>query len=138
MHLPLSIGRIAGVWLAMAVAMSANGVVRETVFKRVMSTGVAGVVSAVLGIVLIGVITKLGFRPLRLVQPTTSQLVGLSLVLVVLTVTFETAMGLLVDRKSWRELLDHYAIWRGELWPIIVVWLAMTPFVWSRGTSETR
>jgi hypothetical protein len=36
------------------------------------------------------------------------------------------------------DLLNHYAIWRGELWPIILVWLAVTPFVRSRRTALER
>ena len=33
----------------------------------------------------------------------------------------------------WKQLLEHYAIWHGELWPLVLAWLAATPFVWSRG-----
>jgi len=118
-------------WLAMAFAMTANGIFREAALKGVASSRVADTLSAVIGIVLLAVITRIGFRP---APPATSlsALAFASLMLVVLTVAFECAIGLLVDHKSWTELARHYAIWRGELWPIVLAFLAVTPFLWVR------
>ena len=62
MSLPISMGRFATVWLIMAVAMSANGVTRELVFKRSMNAANADVLSAILGVALIALITSVGFR----------------------------------------------------------------------------
>jgi hypothetical protein len=52
--------------------------------------------------------------------------------LVVLTVIFEFAIGRLVDHRSWSELLGHYAIWRGQLWPVLLLLIAVSPFLWGR------
>ena len=60
-----------------------------------------------------------------------------SVALVVLTIAFESAMGRYVDHKAWPQLLEHYAIWHGELWPIVLAWLALTPFVWSRWWAQS-
>jgi len=59
-----------------------------------------------------------------------------SVALIVATVVFETALGRFVDHKSWGELLAHYNLMRGELWPLVLVWLALTPFVWVRWTRR--
>ena len=130
--LPLSTARIGLTWLAMAVAMSVNGIVRETLLKRVMSPVAADIWSAILGMLLIGGITYAGFRPLAASSPALRQLILLSLLLFVATIVFECVIGLYVDHKSWRELLNHYAFWRGELWPVVLLWLACMPFLWSR------
>ena len=56
----------------------------------------------------------------------------MSVILVLLTVVFETAIGVFVDHKSSAQLLEHYAIWHGELWLIVLAFLAFTPFLWAR------
>ena len=31
-----------------------------------------------------------------------------------------------------RALLEHYALWRGELWPVVLAILTLAPFSWGR------
>ncbi len=128
---PLSISRFLGTWAGLAVAMSINGIARELLLKRLVSSSLADILSAGIGILLIGLITRFGFRSLATSNPTTGQLVGVSAALVILTVLFEGALGRWIDHKSWTLLLQHYAIWRGELWPLLLLWLGVTPFAWA-------
>jgi hypothetical protein len=130
MSLPISLGRFAAVWTIMAVAMTANGIIRELLLKRMLEPGNANALSAILGIALIAVITSIGFRVIG--DPSAMELLALSLALVVATVVFETVVGRVVDHKSWSELLEHYDLPHGELWPLVLLWLALTPFVWVR------
>ena len=130
MSLPISIGRFAAVWLIMAVAMSVSGITRELVFKRVMNAGSADALSAIIGVALIALITSIGFRMIE--DATVGGLLTLSAALVVATVVFETVLGRFVDHKPWDELLGHYNLLRGQLWPLVLAWLAVTPFVWAR------
>jgi hypothetical protein len=134
MSLPISAGRFAAVWVTMAVAMSANGITRELVFKRLMDPGNAEVLSAILGVALIALITSIGFRAIE--KTTVGGLLTLSAALVVVTVLFETLLGRFVDDKSWGELIAHYNLMRGEPWPLVLAWLAVTPFVWARWTRR--
>lgn len=122
--------RLLLTWLALAFVMSANGVFRELVIRRIASPAVSGAVSAALGIVLLLLVTRALFPPLS--DAGTLSLIAASATLVLLTVAFETALGIFVDHKSARELLEHYALWRGELWPIVLATLALTPFIWGR------
>lgn len=115
----------------MAIAMTTNGIFRELVLKRVVRSTIADVISAMTGVVLIALITRVGFRPLTRSDSTTSLLL-VSVVLVLLTVVFETAIGRGVDHKSWNEIAAHYALWRGELWLLVLGFLAITPFLWAR------
>ena len=128
----MSVVRFVLMWTLLAVAMTLNGMFRELVLKRAMASGVAGGVSAAMGITIIGLVTRWGFRPIAGASAGATTLWTLSVALIVLTVGFETALGRLVDHKSWSQLVQHYALWRGELWPIVLAWLAATPFVWSR------
>ena len=119
--------RIIGTWLVLALAMTFNGIFRETVLRRAMTGRGADVASAVVGIIIILGVTWLLFPPLGALP--TSELLEISAVLVALTVGFEFAVGRWVDRKSWRALVENYAIWRGHLWPIVLLALALTPFI---------
>jgi hypothetical protein len=130
MSLPISIGRFAMLWLIMAVAMTANGITRELVFKPTMNSGNADALSAMVGVALIALITSIGFREIR--GATVGELLTLSVALVVATIAFETILGRVVDHKPWTELVGHYNLMRGELWPLVLAWLAVTPFVWVR------
>jgi hypothetical protein len=130
MSLPISLSRFAGVWAIMAVAMSANGIARELVLKRSLNAGNANALSAIVGIALLSVITSIGFRGIG--NATGAQLLALSAALVVVTVLFETVLGRAVDHKSWSAVLAHYDLRRGELWPLVLGWLALTPFIWAR------
>ena len=135
MILPISATRLFLTWLAMAAAMSGSGIARELGLKRLMPPSTADMVSAILGMALIGGITAVGFSPMSGARASLNQLIVLSATLVGLTVVFETTLGRAVDHKSWTVLLDHYAFWRGELWPIVLGWLACMPFLWARANA---
>jgi hypothetical protein len=119
--------RIIGTWLVLALAMTFNGIFRETVLRRSMTGRGADVTSALLGIIIILGATWWLFPPLGGVPA--GRLLEISAVLVALTVGFEFAVGRWVDHKSWRALAGNYAIWRGHLWPVVLATLALTPFI---------
>jgi hypothetical protein len=114
-------------WLVLAVAMPLNGIFRELALKRILAASLADVVSAALGALVVLGITRALFR-VPADTPTRS-LVLMSATLVVLTVAFECAVGL-VEGRSWPEIAANYAIWRGRLWPLVLAVLAATPFLW--------
>ncbi|MEP6765210.1 MAG: hypothetical protein ABJB66_12905 [Gemmatimonadaceae bacterium] len=118
-------------WLSMAVSMTVNGVFRELILKRFFASRVSDVMSAIIGVVLIGLITRVGFRPFN-ISTSTVTLITTSVLLVVLTVVFESTLALFVDHKSWSEIGAHYNLRRGELWSLVLAFLALTPFIWGR------
>jgi hypothetical protein len=122
--------RLFGTWLAIAVLMTANGALRELVLRDLLPGRWPNTVSAISGALIIIVTTRVAFR--RFAQSTTAALVQSALLLVTLTVVFETAIGRLVDGKSWSELAMHYAFWRGALWPYLLLLFSLTPFIWGR------
>jgi hypothetical protein len=107
--------------------MPLNGALREFGFKRWMSDGVAETLSVATGIAVILVTTRLLFRIPS--SASTLQLLLQSMLLVALTVCYEFAIGLR-GGQSLREIASAYALWRGELWPFVLIALAMTPFLW--------
>ena len=128
--------RVVGAWLVLAIAMSANGVFRELVLKRSIGPVSADLTSALLGGGIILVASAYFFRPFA--RRPLGDLARASALLVALTVTFEFLVGRYIDHKSWEELVENYALWRGRLWPLLLLLIALTPFLWGRwlrGTS---
>ena len=123
-------------WVVMAIAMSANGILRELVLKAITSPRIADIVSAGIGILLLALISRVGFRAMS--APTKPSLAFASVMLVLLTVAFETVLGVVVDHKSFAQLIEHYALWRGELWPIVLAFLAYTPFLWAQSVKTIK
>lgn len=124
----MSLTRILTTWLVLAVAMTANGVFRELALKRMMPPDRADWLSLGLGLALILVVTRAGFRIPRDYPVASLLLVGAFLV--GLTVVFEFAIGLLADGKTLAELAGAYAFWRGERWPFVLLVLGLTPVIW--------
>ena len=127
----MSPGRVFGVWLLLAMLMSANGVFREVVLVPRVGATAAGVLSAALGIAIILGVTRPFLRPFA-ARPT-ARPGRVALAWLVLTVAFEFVVGHWVDGKSWRTLLENYALWRGHLWPIVLAAVVAAPFLWTRG-----
>jgi hypothetical protein len=123
----MSFLRLVLVWLLLAVLMPVNGILRESGFKRLLADGTAQALSVLTGILVILATTRWLFR----IPATTpdARLVAHAGVLVALTVAYEFGIGL-AGGRSWREMLGHYAIWRGELWPLVLLALAITPWLW--------
>lgn len=132
----MSLIKLLGLWVILAVAMIANGVFRETVLQPRFGLPSADVLSAVMGLVIILAVTRPFFKPLA--GSTPPELLIVSAVLVILTVIFEFTFGHWVEGKSWRELAGDYAIWRGRLWPIVLLVLAASPFIWARPSNARQ
>jgi hypothetical protein len=129
----MSLIKLLGLWLILALAMIANGIFRVTVLQPRFGLTTAEVLSAVLGIIIILAITRPFLRPLAGASP--PELLIVSAALVVLTVIFEFTFGHWVDGKSWSELAGNYAIWRGRLWLLVLLVLAASPFIWARPSN---
>jgi hypothetical protein len=102
--------RVLATWCALAALMTANGVA------------------------IILAVTRAAFRPLA-ARPARTR-AAYSALLVGLTVGFELVVGRWVDHRTWAELAGNYALWRGRLWPLVLLALASTPFLWMvRGSG---
>ncbi|WP_325308323.1 hypothetical protein [Longimicrobium sp.] len=119
--------RALRVWLVLVVAMVANGALRAMVEPRI-GAAAAQVVSVAMGIGLILLITRpfiAAAQSLSTVQRT--EVAG---AWVALTVLFEFGFGHYAMGASWTELFANYDLLQGRLWPLILVALAVSPFLW--------
>lgn len=127
----MTFSRVILTWLLLAGLMTANGALREMVLKAWFSVGFAELLSALAGLALILGVTYVAFR-----TPVGSELgpvITASIVLVVLTVSFETVLGR-VEGRTWSELAANYRFWEGRYWPLLLLALAASPFL-ARGKA---
>lgn len=122
----MSLPRLLGTWLLLALLMPLNGALREFGFKRVMPNAAAETLSVVTGIAVILITTKLLFRIPA--DAPSRQLWLYSAILLLLTVAYEFGIGF-AGGRSVSEMLENYAIWKGRLWPLVLVAIAATPWI---------
>jgi hypothetical protein len=109
--------------------MSLNGVLREALLVPMARRKAADILSAVSGIVIVLGVSR---RFLRGADPSETSPGRVAGSWLVLTVAFEFLVGHYVDRKRWSELAANYAIWRGRLWPLVLLTVVIAPFLWMR------
>ncbi len=117
-------------WLGLAVLAILNGTVREKGYGRRMPELAAHQLSTAFGIVLFGVYTWVltGVRPIE----TPGLALGIGAAWLAMTVAFEVVMGRFVMGHPWRRLLADYHLHRGRVWVLLLVWIAVSPYLFQR------
>lgn len=119
--------RIIGVWLVIAGLMIVNGIFRVAILYPLLGRSLGDVVSPLLGIVIVIGASRPFLHGSEMVAESPWLI---SAVWVVLTIAFEVSLGRATG-LSWSTIGAAYAIWEGELWPLVVVSVAAAPFVWA-------
>lgn len=119
--------RWTAAWVGGSVLGIVNGVIRELVYKDQVGDLTANQLSAGSLIALLAVYFWLLER--RWPIATTRSAFEIGATWVVLTILFEFGFGHYVDRKSWSELFENYNIVEGQLWLLVVAWIAVGPAV---------
>ena len=112
-------------WLGGSVLGIVNGVVREALYKDRVGTDTANQISAGSLIALLAAYFWMLER--REPLPDTRTAFEVGGIWTVLTVVFEFGFGHYVDRKSWAELRENYDPRSGNLWLLVLLWIAAGP-----------
>ena len=124
-------------WLSGAGIGVANGAVRRMALGRRMSEQRAHQLSTLMLLLAIGQ----RFRHLQRRYPVrrTSTALAIGATWAALTVGFELAMGRLVTKKSWDELISDYDLRQGRVWSLVPVCMLVGPEVVRRAfPAETE
>lgn len=114
-------------WAAIVPLAIANGAFRDGVLVRILGSVAARLCSGSILSVAIVVWTFLTISWLGHLPPSTYIAIGVFWLF--LTVAFEFAFGRLVAKRTWPELLRAYRFTGGDIWPIVLVVVAVSPFV---------
>jgi hypothetical protein len=117
-------------WLVMLIVSVANGTLRDFTYGRHLPELAAHQLSTLSGIVLLGAVIYLFVR--RWPPASARQAFSIGLFWMLLTVVFEFLFFHYVGGHSWAELLANYDLSKGRLWPLLLAWVAFSPWVFFR------
>jgi hypothetical protein len=123
------------VWLVMLVVSVFNGVLRDFTYGRHMPALQAHQLSTLGGILLLGGVIYLYQQ--RWPFASTRQAWQVGLFWMALTVAFEFLFFHYVGGHSWEVLLANYDMSAGRLWPLILLWVAVAPYLFYRYSRRT-
>ncbi|HBU29144.1 MAG: hypothetical protein A2X71_05545 [Thiobacillus sp. GWE1_62_9] len=122
--------RATAVWLLILLLAILNGGFRESVLSPQFGDPSAQFIS---GMLLIGCVLALSYLLVpRLGAQSQRQLMGIGVFWLALTLMFEFGFGLLVQGKSWQELVVAYTFHNGNMWPIVLLVTLLAPFLGGR------
>jgi len=117
-------------WIPMLVIAVANGALRQLTFAKFMSEPHAHQLSTLIGSVCIGGFIWFVFRNWPPSSSRQALLIGL--VWVLLTVAFESFMGLALQHRPLQVVLFEYNLFAGRVWILFLGWLGIAPWAFFR------
>jgi hypothetical protein len=117
-------------WFVMLLVSIANGAVRDFTYGKHMDELTAHQLSTVSSVLLLGVVIW-GF--VRFYPPSSGrEAVSIGLMWMALTVAFEFLFFHYFGGHSWSELLANYNVLKGRVWVVVLIWVAIAPYVFFR------
>lgn len=112
-------------WMGAPLLAIVNGAVREFAYKDQVGESVANQISVAPLIVLLGLYLWILQR--RWPLATTRDALSIGAIWVALSVLFEFGFGRYVEGDSWADLFQNYDVTAGNIWILILVWIAVGP-----------
>lgn len=121
-------------WLPLVVIAIANGTFRQIVFQQSLGELHAHQLSTAIGIILFGVYIYWVIR--RWKPETMNETIRIGMLWMILTITFELALGRLVLSRDWSLLLRDYNLCEGRVWILVLIWVALAPSVFFKLSNK--
>lgn len=126
---------LVGWFVLLAVAM-VNGALRELTYGKHVSELLAHQLSCLTGILLFALVIR---QYVRIWPPVSAREAWhIGLFWMALTVAFEFLFFHYVGGHSWAVLLANYDMSAGRLWPLILLWVAVAPYLFYRDSLRRR
>lgn len=117
-------------WFILMIAAIINGAIREAVYKDRLGDLRAHQLSTLTGIIFFGVIVWTLSRLWPLVSAKQAWIVGF--VWLIMTMAFEFLFGHFVAGHPWCRLLQDYNIFAGRVWPLVLIWVTIAPWIFYK------
>jgi hypothetical protein len=114
-------------WVGAPVLAILNGAVREFAYKDQVGESAANQISVAPLITLLGLYFWILQR--RWPLATTRDALSVGAVWVTLSVLFEFGFGHYVEGDSWSDLFETYNVAEGNIWILILLWIAVGPAI---------
>lgn len=126
----MSILRLCVPWLVILLLAFANGALRELLLLPWLGYPWALLLSGLLLGACVVLVTWFSLAAMKLENA--AQAFAAGVVWLALTLVFEFTFGRLVQGKPWSELLDAYTFARGNLWPLVLLVILLSPLAVHR------
>ena len=128
--------RYLAAWLVLLVVAMINGGLRDFTYGQYVSELLSHQISCLSGIVLFAVVIR---QYVVLWPPVSSREAWqIGLFWMALTAAFEFLFFHYVADYSWEVLLANYNMSAGRLWPLVLLWVAVAPWLFYRVTRRRR
>jgi len=117
-------------WLPGIVIAIGNGSLRQFVYTLYFNELGAHQLSALSFIILFGIYVWLIIPRLKLGSPAEAIYIGVFWL--TLTIIFEFVFGHFVMNHPWEVLFHDYNLLSGRLWVIVLLWTAISPYLFFR------
>jgi hypothetical protein len=119
--------KAAALWLAVLALAMLNGAAREKLLAPSLGSSSALVLSGI-------VLSACVFLVALLAAPwygrlSSAQWFGVGALWLAMTLAFEFGFGRYVQHKAWSELLEAYAFKGGNLWPLVLAVVLISPWL---------
>jgi hypothetical protein len=121
-------------WFALLAGAILNAGLRDYTYGRLMDTNLSHQLSVFPGMLIFGIIIRLACRRWPLASRARALAAGLAWL--VMTEAFEVSMIVFLQHKPVSAFFDTHALWRGELWPLLLAWIVVAPVVFTRGVVD--
>ncbi len=116
------------IWLGLFALAFVNGAIREIGLKKFIGEPWAHHISAITAFFIFGVYVLLLWNKSKIKTSKDALFVGgMWFLLTILTETF--VLNKWISKLSWEEIIQTYNFSRGELWPLVLVWIGVLPSV---------
>ncbi len=119
-------------WLVLMLLAIGNGILREATYGKHLSELHAHQLSTITAAVVFGIAVWLLAKHWSLESTRQAIVVGLSWL--VLTLCFEFIFGHYIAGHSWSRLLQDYDLSSGRVWPLLLVWITLLPYLAYRAS----
>jgi len=121
------IARALILWLAILPLAVANGVLRERLLRPFLGVAQARTLSGLLLMALIFgfAVATIGWLP----RTSEAGYLAVGGAWLAWTIAFEFGFGRLVARSSWRDLIGAYRFRDGNIWPLVLAVVALSPWL---------
>jgi hypothetical protein len=121
-------------WVPMIFIAIGNAALRESLFAPRMAELHSHQLSTATAILFFAI--YIGFM-MRWLKPGSSrQTLAIGLFWLVLTVSFEFLFGRFVMGHPWSKLLSDYNLSAGRVWPLLLLWITIAPYLFYRWQSK--
>jgi hypothetical protein len=117
-------------WILLVIAAIINGAIREGVYKNRLGELRAHQVSTLTAIIFFGAIVW-GLSRLWPLQ-SAGEAWKVGFIWLALTIAFEFLFGHFVSGHPLSKLLHDYNILEGRVWLLILIWVAIAPYVFYK------